>query len=43
MSANPLSALSLGLSLLLATSPLLASPPPGKGKPAGGQDGVPGA
>lgn len=40
MSTKPLCAVSLGLSLLLAATPLLASPPPGKGKPAGGQDGV---
>ena len=38
MFAKPLCAVSLGLSLLLAASPLLASPPPGKGKPTAGED-----
>ena len=32
--------LALGLSLLLVASPLLASPPPGKGKHGGGHDEV---
>lgn len=37
MPTRPLSAISLGLSLLLAASPLLASPPPGKPGKTGGQ------
>ena len=40
MFAKPLRAASLGLSLLLTASPLLASPPPGKGKPAADHSGV---
>ncbi|MDH0096325.1 RcnB family protein [Ectopseudomonas hydrolytica] len=40
MPARSRTTLCLGLSLLLAASPLLASPPPGKGKPGGGHDGV---
>lgn len=39
MSTKPLTALSIGLCVLLATSPVLANPPPGKGKP-GRDDGV---
>ena len=40
MPAIPRTPLALGLSLLLVASPLLASPPPGKGKHGGGHDEV---
>ncbi|MCW1936228.1 RcnB family protein [Pseudomonas sp. MDMC_285] len=33
MPTKPLTAISIGLCVLLATSPVLANPPPGKGKP----------
>lgn len=40
MPAPSRTSLCLGLSLLIATSPLLASPPPGKDKHGGGHDAV---
>ena len=39
MLTKPQATLSIGLCILLATSPVLANPPPGKGKPGHQHDG----